>query len=314
MLELRKLIMLRAVAAEGSIAAAARALKYTRSAVSQQLSSLENEAGTALVGRHGNRITLTPAGRALVEYTERILVELRAAEATLRRDDLTVGGLLRVGVPFREGPPTMSHALMQVRRQFPGLQVRLVATTDETGADAVRRGQIDMAIVSRIGAPQPRSAPGLREWQLGHDPLRLCVPDGHRLARAERCTMADLREEAWIICPASTIGRLTMALCVSAGFEPELAATVNDIGTALGLVSIGWGITVAPELTPAGSGTPVPRIPIAGVETVRHSVLIVRDGEHLSPRIAAAIAAVRGVAAQNWGPGVTPGAPRPVTA
>ena len=301
MLELRKLIMLRAVAAEGSIAAAARALQYTRSAVSQQLSSLEHETGTSLVGRHGNRVSLTPAGRALVEHTERILAELRAAEATLARDNLSVGGLLRVGVPFREGPPTMSHALIEVRRQFPGLQIRLVATTDEKGADAVRRGQIDMAIVSRIGEPPPRPAPGLREWQLGHDPLRLCVPDGHRLAGAGQCALADLRDEAWIVCPASTIGRLTMALCVSAGFEPELAATVNDIGTAIGLVGIGWGITIAPQLTPAGVGAPVARIPITGVETLRHSVLIVRDGEHLSPPIASAITAVRGVSAQNWG-------------
>ena len=301
MLELRKLIMLRAVAAEGSIAAAARALQYTRSAVSQQLSSLEHETGTSLVGRHGNRVSLTPAGRALVEHTERILAELRAAEATLARDNLSVGGLLRVGVPFREGPPTLSHALIEVRRQFPRLQIRLVATTDEKGADAVRRGQIDMAIVSRIGEPPPRPAPGLREWQLGHDPLRLCVPDGHRLAGAGQCALADLRDEAWIVCPASTIGRLTMALCVSAGFEPELAATVNDIGTAIGLVGIGWGITIAPQLTPAGAGAPVARIPITGVETLRHSVLIVRDGEHLSPPIASAITAVRGVSAQNWG-------------
>ena len=311
MLELRKLIMLRAVAAEGSIAAAARALQYTRSAVSQQLSSLEHETGTSLVGRHGNRVSLTPAGRALVEHTERILAELRAAEATLARDNLSVGGLLRVGVPFREGPPTMSHALIEVRRQFPGLQIRLVATTDEKGPDAVRRGQIDMAIVSRIGEPPPRPAPGLREWQLGHDPLRLCVPDGHRLAGAGQCALADLRDEAWIVCPASTIGRLTMALCVSAGFEPELAATVNDIGTAIGLVGIGWGITIAPQLTPAGAGAPVARIPITGVETLRHSVLIVRDGEHLSPPIAAAISAVRSVSARRWG---TAGTSPPVTA
>ncbi|SRR6266566_112312 len=300
MLDVRKLIMLRAVAAEGSIAAAARELRYTRSAVSQQLSSLESEAGTSLVQRRGNRVTLTPAGRALVEHTERILVELRAAEATLTRDDLTVSGLLRVGIPFREGPQIMSHALMEVRRQFPKVEIRLVATTDETGADAVLRGHLDMAIVSRIGAPHPRPVTGLREWDLGHDALRLCVPDEHRLAQAGWCTMAELRDEAWIVCPASTIGRLTVALCLSAGFELQLAATVNDIGTAIGLVGIGWGVTIAPERTPAGTSMPVARIPIAGVDTVRHSILIVRDGEHLSPCIAAAITAVRGVSAQRW--------------
>ena len=193
----------------------------------------------------------------------------------------------------------MSLALMEVRRQFPKIQIRLVATTDETGADAVLRGQLDMAIVSRIGAPHYRPVSGLREWDLGQDALRLCVPDRHRLAQTDVCTMAELRDEAWIVCPASTIGRLAMALCVSAGFEPELAATVNDIGTAISLVAIGWGVTIAPEMTPAGGN--VTRIRLAGVEAVRHSVLIVRDGEHLSPSIAAAITAVRGVSAQRWG-------------
>lgn len=297
MLDVRKLMMLRAVATEGSIAAAARTLRYTRSAVSQQLSALEAEVGTSLVTRRANRISLTPAGRSLVEHTERILVELRAAEATLTSEDLFVTGPLRAGVPFREGPPTMSLALMAVRQQFPKIQIRLVATTDETGADAVLRGQLDMAIVSRIGAQQHRPAPGLREWHLGQDALRLCVPGGHRLAKTDECTMADLRDEAWIVCPGSTIGRLTMALCVSAGYEPELAATVNDIGTAISLVGIGWGVTIAPELTPASGN--VVRIPLAGVNAVRHSVLIVRDGEHLSPSIAAAITAVRGVSAQR---------------
>jgi DNA-binding transcriptional LysR family regulator len=300
MLDVRKLIMLRAVAAEGSIAAAARSLRYTRSAVSQQLSALESEAGTALVDRVGNRVTLTPAGRTLVEHTERILVELRAAEATLGSDDIGVSGLLRVGVPFREGPHIMSTALTEVRHRFPKMEIRLMATTDEAGADEVLRGQLDMVILSRFGTARPRAVPGLREWVLGHDALRLCVPAGHRLAEADSCAIADLRDEAWIVCPASTLGRLIMTLCNTAGFEPELAASVNDIGTAIGLVGIGWGVTIAPELTPAGPDLHVARIPIAGLDTVRHSVLIVRDGEHLSPRIAAAIAAVRAISAQRW--------------
>jgi DNA-binding transcriptional LysR family regulator len=299
MLDVRKLIMLRAVAAEGSIAAAARTLRYTRSAVSQQLSALEAEAGTQLVDRVANRVTLTPAGRALVEHTERILVELRAAEASLASNNVSVSGLLRVGVPFHEGPRIMSRALTEVRRRFPGIEIRLVATTDESGADEVRRDQVDMVIISRFGTARPRRGPGLREWVLGHDALRLCVPAAHRLAEAGSCHMADLRDEAWIVCPGSVLGQLTTTLCVTAGFQPVLAASVNDIGTAMGLVGIGWGVTIAPELTPVGSELPIARIPIVGVDTVRHSVLIVRDGEHLSPRLAAAIAAVRAVSAQD---------------
>lgn len=297
MLDVRKLVILRAIATEGSIAAAGRALRYTRSAVSQQLTALEHEAGTSLVSRAGNRVTLTPAGRNLVDHAERILAELRAAEATLDRDT-GVTGLLRVGVPFREGPRIMSRALTEVRRRFPDMEIRLAAITDEDGADALRRDQLDMVIVSRYGAAHPGTPPGLREWVLGHDPLRLCVPEDHPLAHAPSARMAPLRDESWIVCPNTVLGRLTMSLCTTAGIEPRIAATVNDIGSAIGLVAIGWGITIAPELTPSASGAPLARIPIEGLDTLRHNVVIVRDGDHLSPRIAAAIEAVRAVSAE----------------
>jgi DNA-binding transcriptional LysR family regulator len=300
MLDIRRLIVLRAIAAEGSIAAAGRALTYTRSAVSQQLTALEAETGAKLVERTGNRIALTTVGRALVEHTERILVELRAAEAMLASDVQAVGGLLRVGVPFGEGPRTMGRALTEVRERFPGLEIRLAATSDHAGAEEVRRGQLDMVIISRFGAAHPRKVPGLREWILGSDALRLCVPVGHKLAGAAEATIAELRDEAWIICPDSILGRLIISLCNTAGYEPVLAATANDLGTAVGLVGAGWGITIAPELTPVNAELPIVHIPLVGVATQRHSVLIVRDGEHLSPRIAATITEVRAAGAQRW--------------
>ena len=293
MLDVRKLLMLRAIADEGSIAGAGRSLKYTRSAVSQQLKAFERTAGVPLVNRGGNRITLTPAGQALVEHTERILVELRAAEATLVSDTVDVSGLLRVGVPFRSGPRIMIRALTQVRTEFPSMEVRLVATTDDIGGDEVRRERLDMVIVSRFGAAHPKTAAGLREWILSNDPLRVCVPVGHRLADAAICTLAQLRDEPWIVCPSSMLGRLTVNLCITAGFEPKLAATVNDIGTAIDLVGAGWGVTIAPEMTPVGPEVPVVRIPVAGVDTLRYSILIVRDGDHLSPHMKTAINAVR---------------------
>ena len=61
---------------------------------------------------------------------------------------------------------------------------------------------------------------------------------------------------------------------------------------------IAWRASFAPELTPAGTPAHVARLPIAGIDTMRYSVLIVRDGEHLSPRMAAAISAVRSVSAE----------------
>jgi DNA-binding transcriptional LysR family regulator len=224
-LDVDKLPALRAVAASGSIAAAARGLGYTRSAVSQQISSLERAAKTAVLRRGGNKVVVTPTGRILLEHTERILAEVRAAEAAVRIGDGRVVGELRVGVAFREGPPLMSSALTGVRRRHPGLQVTLAATPDGTGADEVRRGHLDLVIMSRFGADAGAAGPGRHQVVVGRDPLRLCVPDHHRLAGAAACPVSELAAEPWVLGPATPLSRLVVGLCAFAGFEPPIAAT-----------------------------------------------------------------------------------------
>ena len=77
MLDLKRLRVLREVAARGSFSGAADALSYTQSAVSQQIAALEREAGTRLVERNPRGIRLTDAGEALVRHTDTIV--MRAA-------------------------------------------------------------------------------------------------------------------------------------------------------------------------------------------------------------------------------------------
>jgi len=290
MLDTDKLIVLRAVAEHGSIAAAARELGYTRSAVSQQMSALERSAGVHLLIRGGNTVTVTPLGERLLEHTERILVELRAAEATLRQSD-GVAGRIRIGVPFREGPAIMSTALTSIRKRYPRLEITLRSVTDLRGAEEVKRGHLDLVILSAFGASPPLPETGLRQWVLSRDHLRLVTPAKHEFAALESCTIEQLRDEPWIVCQDNPLGTLVLGLCTAAGFRPHLAATVQDIATALGLVAIGWGVTIAPELTPAGSEHAIRRIPLDGVDAQRYSVMICRDGEQDLPEVAAVVAA-----------------------
>src|SRR4051794_34903401 len=93
MLELTRLRVLREVAAQGSFAAAAAALGYTASAVSQQVAALEREVGVALVERGGRVLRLTGAGRGLGGRAEAALDRMEAAERDLAR--------LRDGTPAR---------------------------------------------------------------------------------------------------------------------------------------------------------------------------------------------------------------------
>src|SRR5215218_4666786 len=95
-LDVKRLRVLRELAERGTVAATAEALSFTPSAVSQQLSALEREAGVPLLEREGRRLALTDAGRTLVTHADAVLTQLERAEAELAAASEEVTGTLRV--------------------------------------------------------------------------------------------------------------------------------------------------------------------------------------------------------------------------
>src|SRR4051794_24663442 len=95
MLDVRRLRVLKEVAAKGSFSAAAESLAYTQSAVSQQIAALEREAGLQLVERSARGVHLTDAGRVLVGHADVILRRLADADAELEAMTRLRGGRLR---------------------------------------------------------------------------------------------------------------------------------------------------------------------------------------------------------------------------
>src|SRR5256885_16371368 len=115
MLDVRRMRVLREVATQGSFSAAAEALSYTQSAVSQQIAALEREAGTKLVERSARGIRLTDAGEALVRHTEAVLANLAEAEAELEALAGVRGGRVRLAAV----PPAGSAVGPPADRQLP---------------------------------------------------------------------------------------------------------------------------------------------------------------------------------------------------
>ena len=103
MLDLPRLVILRAVMLHGGITAAAREMQYSHSAVSQQLSVLEREVGVRLLERRGRTVGLTAAGMELVRSTEAILAAVERAEADLARSQREPRGVVaEIDFPARE--------------------------------------------------------------------------------------------------------------------------------------------------------------------------------------------------------------------
>lgn len=297
MLDLHKLVLLREIEARGSIADAARALAYSRSAVSQQITALERELGRPLLERSHRRVTLTPVARMLVAHTERVLAELEAAQTEIDRLDRTPHGELRLGVSFNHGPPLLAQALVRVQRHFPDLHITLRGVAAGAGRQAVRLGQLDLVLAFRYDqVPEPR-IPGLVEIPLGSDPVRIAVAVGHPLATGGGpLEPAAFARERWAFDPDSTLGRLTVHVCHEAGFEPVVGAIVDDMQAALGLVSPGWAVSLLPDLVPDRPEFPVARLPLAGRPLLRHTAVVMRRGTVGSPAVEALLAELRALA------------------
>src|ERR1035441_6838731 len=115
MLNVTRLGVLREVAYRGSLSAAAEALSYSQSAVSQQISALEAETGVALLERHPRGVSLTAAGQTLVGHAEAILARLESAEAALGTIAGLRGGRLRMASFPSAGATLMPLAIATFR-------------------------------------------------------------------------------------------------------------------------------------------------------------------------------------------------------
>src|SRR5215468_5269594 len=139
MLDLHRLRLLREFAARGSIARTAAVLGYTPSAVSQQLTALEREAGTALLDRTPRRAELTEAGRRLAGRAAEILALIEAAEADLAAPEpagrVTLSAFPTAAVAF-------APALTRTARAQPGLSLLLRQTAGGEVIRLVKAGQM----------------------------------------------------------------------------------------------------------------------------------------------------------------------------
>jgi DNA-binding transcriptional LysR family regulator len=257
MLDVRRMQVLRAVITSGSITAAARNLGYTPSAISQQLSTLEREAGVELLERIGRGVRATPAGMLLSEHAEVVSAQLSKAEAALT--ELKEGRTGRLAIRYfsTAGAALVPPAVAAVRREFPGIRLDLKLIEPEDPMPEIEKGSADVAIVV---IPQLR--PPTRGVELVHlldDPYRVVLHRAHPLARKRVLDLAELAEDGWVGTewPPGPCRDIVIDACAAAGFTPNFAVEAEDYQTAQGFVAAGLGVCLVPELALGSQNTGV---------------------------------------------------------
>ncbi|WP_019813408.1 LysR family transcriptional regulator [Saccharomonospora saliphila] len=294
MVDVAKLRVLRAVVAKGSLRAAADALDYTPSAVSQQLAALQRETGLRLFDRAGRGVEPTVAGRALAAESESLFGELARMDGLVR--DLRAGrtGSLSIGYFASAGATWLPTVVTALLAEFPDLRLDLRWT--EVAEDGP--GELDVNVF--VEHPGSEPLPGALVHPLIDDPYLAVVRDDDPLAALSEIPLGVLSERAWIDNDLSqgACRAVLLSACAEAGFTPRFSVEMRDYRTAIPFVASGIGITVIPRLgigdlpdglraVPVVSPRPVRRISVAVKRSVATHPPVMRTLALLDAAVAA---------------------------
>ena len=250
MLDVRRLKVLREVAARGSFSAAADALHFTQSAVSQQIAALEREAGTTLVERNARGVRLTEAGEILVRHTDVILARLADAEAELEALSGLKAGRLRLAAFPSAASSIAPEAIARFRALHPSVELSMIPAEPDEGEEKLRAGEVDIALTIETTWGECETDRTFERTQLLDDPMFVCLPRDHHLASKAKLRLEDLRDESWLLgttgsCPDASI---FLRACERAGFEPTIGFNSDDYAAIQGFVAAGIGVSLIPDL------------------------------------------------------------------
>jgi DNA-binding transcriptional LysR family regulator len=242
MLDPKRLRLLIALESLGTVRGVAEAVSMSPSAVSQQLATLEQESGAALLERHGRAVALTGAGKTLAAHARAILERIGAAEEDLHALQNAAAGTVRIASFTSAMRAFVIAAAATVGRTHPAIAVHLSELEPDECVPALARGEVDLAVIADFGDGTLPHAPHLRRVPLAHDELNAVLGAGHAFNSGD---LRELADEPWLL-DGTELERHVLRRCRSAGFEPRVAARLFSHEALLYAVRSGLGVTVLP--------------------------------------------------------------------
>jgi molybdate transport repressor ModE-like protein len=290
MLDVTRLRVLVAIARNGSVTAAARALNYAQPSISHHIARLEAETGARLLERAGRGVRLTEAGRMLAERAEEIIGRLDAAEAELAAHvGLREGRVRLAAFPSALGT-LVPAAAAWLESETPGLDLRLTEAEPPEALRMLRAGYVDAALVFQHyqegidDAPPSPAEEGTRGRLILDEPVYL-------VTRAEAEPAADpppapdlsaYAESRWIA-GCERCRSYLVQQCEAAGFTPNIAFTTDDYVAVQALVAAGLGVTTLPGLCLRAARHPgLSAVPLPGA---RRHVFAITYGQPPDPAV-----------------------------
>ena len=233
-----------AISRHGSVAAAAREIGLTAAAAGQQLQHLEAEIGVALFDRNKRSLVLNNHGRALIEPIQDIIAGYESLGSGLKNE---LSGTIVLGALVSTLMGHFGKALDELKRNYPELEIKLIAGLSSDFLEQVIDGKLDAAIVTE----SPFALPQNTIWtELYKEPMVLILPQTSQ--KRSRSTISDeaipknlpfirFERKTWT---GHLVDQTIKAnkLAVNEGME------INSVEAIIELVRQGLGYSIIPQL------------------------------------------------------------------
>jgi DNA-binding transcriptional LysR family regulator len=238
--------------------------------------------GVVLFSRTSRRVTLTDAGRLIVEESRRALAQVDSTlEVALR---VSKGEIRHIAIGFLPSATAgiLPDAIYALRTAHPHLRVTLEERPDSEQIHSLLQGRLDVGFLRSYDAMGNE----LRMEVVESEPFVAVLPESHPLADREEVVLTDLAAEPFILWPremAPTPYDAFMSACWHHGFNPHVRDEALNAHTTLALVGAGLGITIlAQSYQQLNYWQGLAFVPIRGLNT---ELLVVWRGANKNPML-----------------------------
>lgn len=244
-LELRQLLYFVEVAKHEHMTKASEQLHVAQSAISRQITNLEDELGVELFNRMGRNLHLSKIGNLYLSQVKIALNELKKAENIVSEYANPEIGTVKIGFPTSLATNLLPTLISSFREKYPNINYEFVEGSNKELNENLLSGNLDLTFFS----PLPIKSNFIDTFTFFNEKLKLVIPNNHHLAQKKQVNLVDLKNEKFIFFPEtfSLFTDITSA-CESVGFQPEIIFQSADLHTINGLVEAGLGVAILPEI------------------------------------------------------------------
>ena len=249
-----------AVARERHFGRAAESCFVSQPTLSVAVKKLEEELGVPLFERGPGEVTITPAGRKIIEQAQRVLEEASRIKelAAAGRDPLA--GSLRLGAIYTIGPYLLPKLIPILRKSAPSMQLHIQENFTHRLGEMLKSGEVDVILVAL-----PFDEPGIATEAVYDEPFVVAVPKGHPWEGRKRVSSEELTRESLLLLGEGHCFRdqvLEICHTLRSRERNPIARTVEggSLETIRQMVASGVGITVLPGTSVSGAGTELVRV------------------------------------------------------